>query len=644
MTSPHLPAGLALLLLTACAGTGTDPVDVDPADAAPAPAADTATQAAPPSTDADPATDADAEIEALVAAAREAFAAGDPGQALVEVDRALELAPARQDLLLARADGLVLLAKQLIAEKANGLFIVSSFEDAIRAYDACEPTPRVLLGKSHALAQLGRGVEAWTVANEARELAERTGERFWSPLVGQEDADAEAIVAEAAYLGFAERADGRAADDPDAPTYDEAFATYANFVALRRDDPSAWNTLANLHLYRSLQTDDVADTRRALDAVRSGLEHLPDNPTLLPRLVELATRVGGARGAAEATAAYADRYPYSAAGRFNAAKALFDLGIAEFPVADAEPGAVETARGRFERADAWFARVIDIEADAEAAEGWAESARGWRAVARIARGWVDYWAGENDGAERWFLAANEVFPRGIEWSIEGVVQSGIQGLFALSTRAAEGGDLEEAARLADRITELVPNDGDFANNAGFLNRDLAVAIELAGRDALEAGDRARAGELFERALLVMERSAAAYDRAAELLPDDVRVVNDAALVHVYYLHDDLERSTERLEHCVRLGEEQLAEMDADDPEHPVLTEAWGDAHENLGVLHLEHRGDPEAARLWFDRAVEIGPNPRPMITQVWFARPEFGEASATGPDDHTVLDWARLDG
>lgn len=626
MTQPRFLLPTLALILTACAGPSTD---------RPADAPDATTGAATDEADA---------IEEHVKAARTAFEAGDPGAALAEVDRGLELAPGRQDLLLARADGLVLLARQLIAEQANGLFVISSFEDAVRAYDACEPTPRVLLGKSHALAQLGRGVEAWTVANEARALADRTGERFWSPLVGQEDADAEAIVAEAAYLGFAERADGRAADDPAAPTYDEAFATYANYVALRRDDATAWSTLANLHLYRSVQTDDVADTRRALDAVRSGLEHLPDDPTLLPRLVELSARVGGARGAAEATAAYADRYPLSAAGRFNAAKALFDLGIAEFPVAGAEAGAVETARARFERVDQWFARVVDIEAETEAAEGWGSSAQGWRAVARIARGWVDYWAGENDGAERWFLAANEVFPRGIEWSIEGLLQSGIQGLYALSTRAAEAGDLVEAARLADRITELVPHDGDFANNAGFLNRDLAVAIELEGRAALEAGDEARAAELFETALRVMERSAAAYDRAAELLPDDVRVVNDAALVHVYYLHDDLERSEERLMHSVRQGEEQLAALAPDDPAFPVLAEAWGDAHENLGVLWLEHESDPESARLWFDRAVEIGPNPRPMITEVWFARPEFADANASGPDDHTVLDWARLDG
>lgn len=633
----RLLAPFFLLAALGAAGCGTTDAP------APTPGAEAAASAA--GADA-PEPSADDPVEEHVAAARALFEAGDPAAALVEVDRGLALDPARQDLLLARADGLVLVARDLVAAQSNGIYIVSSFEDALRAYARCEETPRVLLGTSHALAQLGRGVEAWKAANRARALAANTGARFWTPLAGQEDADALSIVAQAAYLAYAERADGRAADDPDAPTYEQALATYAEYVATARDDAQAWNTLANLHLYRSVETGDVADTRRALEAVRTGLEHLPDDPTLLPRLTELAARADGPRGAAEATAAYADRYPHSAAGRFNAAKALFDLGIAEFPGPGAEPAAVEIGRGRFERVDTWFGRVVAIEDDASASgaeepAGWAEAARGWRAVARIARGWVDFWAGADEEAESWFLSANDVFPRGIEWSIEGVVQSGIQGLFALSTRAAESGDLVTAARLADRITELVPDDGNYANNAGFLNRDLAVELELAGRDALASGDRERARTLFARAIDVMERSAAAYRRAAELLPDDVRVINDAALVHVYYLHDDLERAEELLLRAVELGEEQLDALDPEDEAHPVLVEAWGDAHENLGVLWLEHRGDPEAARLWFDRAVEIGPYPRVQITNGWYARPEFGENGATGPDDRTVLDWAR---
>ncbi|QDU85929.1 hypothetical protein Pla163_30760 [Planctomycetes bacterium Pla163] len=629
-----------LLLLCALAALPVSCGSTARSTDAPAPPPPAASGADTQEASASPAERAESHADA----ARALFAEGDPSAALVEVDRALEIAPGRQDLLLARADGLVLLGAQFIAQQANGVYVVSAFEDALRAYDDCEPSPRALLGRARAAYQLGRGVAAWEAASAARDLASESGAKLWTPLVGAPDDEEQGaleVLATSAYLAYAERADGRAGADSGAPDFDTAFELVARFVGANRDRADAWNTLANLHLYRSVETNDVADTRRALEAVRTGLEHLPEDETLRPRLTELAQRVGGPSEVASVSAAYADRYPDSPSARFEAAKALFDLGLAEFPGPDAAADASAIGRGRFERADQWFARVSEIEATLEEPVGWDQAAMGWRAVARIAHGWVDYYAGDADAAERWFLSANDVFARGIEWSIEGQLQSGIQGLFQLSTDAVAGGDLAEGARLADLVTELVPTDGNFANNAGFLNRDLAVAIELEGRELMAAGDDDAARERFARALEIMERSAAAYARAAELLPDDVRVINDAALVHVYYLHTELDRAEELLLRAVELGASQLEADDLPADERPILTEAWGDAHENLGVLWLEHEGDADVARTWFERAVEIGPNPRPMITQVWFARPEFGDDAATGPTDHTILDWAR---
>jgi hypothetical protein len=46
-----------------------------------------------------------------------------------------------------------------------------------------------------------------------------------------------------------------------------------------------------------------------------------------------------------------------------------------------------------------------------------------------------------------------------------------------------------------------------------------------------------------------------------------------------------------------------------------LQEAWGDAHQNLGLLELTIRKNPARAREWFQESLEIGPLPR--IDRAW---------------------------
>ena len=63
-----------------------------------------------------------------------------------------------------------------------------------------------------------------------------------------------------------------------------------------------------------------------------------------------------------------------------------------------------------------------------------------------------------------------------------------------------------------------------------------------------------------------------------------------------------------------LGEltaEQRAEREWLDP-----IEAWGDAYQNLGILHLTLRGDPASARPYLERALEIGPPRRAQLMDV----------------------------
>ncbi len=63
-------------------------------------------------------------------------------------------------------------------------------------------------------------------------------------------------------------------------------------------------------------------------------------------------------------------------------------------------------------------------------------------------------------------------------------------------------------------------------------------------------------------------------------------------------------------HSVAMGAAQLANTTLEGQDLVDLTEAWGDAHQNLGVLELTLRRDGAKARRWLERALEIGPESR----------------------------------
>ena len=63
---------------------------------------------------------------------------------------------------------------------------------------------------------------------------------------------------------------------------------------------------------------------------------------------------------------------------------------------------------------------------------------------------------------------------------------------------------------------------------------------------------------------------------------------------------------------------QLETRELTEEERFALTEAWGDAHQNLGVLYWDEnngRRDPARAIPWLEKSVEIGPVPRPEVTE-----------------------------
>ncbi len=240
--------------------------------------------------------------------------------------------------------------------------------------------------------------------------------------------------------------------------------------------------------------------------------------------------------------------------------------------------------------------------------------------------------------------------------------------------------------MFERLHALQPEQYLWANNAGFFLRDAAVDLETEGKDlcaaavgeitnaeklaelrrldglgaAAPAGSSAEraafvsgANERFARAREIMERSWRAYRPAADLVPEDVRVVNDVALVLVYYLHHDLDYAEQLLLRCAELGGPQVAAKEEalrveESPERAsqleaelaLLKEAWGDAHQNLGVLAWVHRKDRATAERWLGKSIEIWPDTRKAVINSLLPQVR-GEIPPEPNDYWDLLNWAQ---
>jgi hypothetical protein len=140
------------------------------------------------------------------------------------------------------------------------------------------------------------------------------------------------------------------------------------------------------------------------------------------------------------------------------------------------------------------------------------------------------------------------------------------------------------------LTRAQPQDPGAWNNLGFLLRE---------EGSRAAGDATVGGKgASEEATRLFRDSWAAYLEAVRLAPDDARIVNDAALIQVYHLRDELDRAETMLRDAIRIGEAQLAEMGPDPPEarrFPVA-QAVGDAWQNLAYLYYHVRPDPSRVK------------------------------------------------
>lgn len=230
--------------------------------------------------------------------------------------------------------------------------------------------------------------------------------------------------------------------------------------------------------------------------------------------------------------------------------------------------------------------------------------------------------GEAAAAEVAFRSMDELLDGGILWRIEGSVASGVEGLAWCADLGLRVGDRAEAVALFEDCRALDPADTRWANNAAYISRDLGVELELKARDLCAVGELAAANEHNAEARAWMQRCWAAYQHAVELEPESVRVINDAALIQVYYLQEDYALAEEWFHRCIALGEAQLAGTEGDATARFELLNAWGDAYQNLGVIAYHRDGDVEAARAWFEKSVDMGPLPgvRDVVEHIWLAK------------------------
>lgn len=159
-------------------------------------------------------------------------------------------------------------------------------------------------------------------------------------------------------------------------------------------------------------------------------------------------------------------------------------------------------------------------------------------------------------------------------------------------------DLAGAREFLGGICRVHSTDANWLNNLGLACRDLGVA-------ATEAGDSAGAATLFEE-------SWGAYSRAVEYAPADARIVNDRALIAVYYLDEHWDLAERELHRSIQIGTRQLAELPADVPEaeHRYVDEAVGDAWENLAYLQLVRRHRTEMVEEFLTESVKHFPHER----------------------------------
>jgi tetratricopeptide (TPR) repeat protein len=523
-------------------------------------------------------------------------------------------------------------------------------QDALDASLRAGPSPAARMQAARAAYLLGETADALRYATEGMDAAH-----------GAEidvDRQPQRTLAEAAYAAYVAARDAGAEPAEVRDLYARTEGALTSLLGRAPSDPWVHAAIAGLYEWDG----KVAEAR---DALMRGIDRMPSAEAragMVGRLAELARRATD-RTALETFEELARRHPQLAEAHRELGKERFWRALEQL-----EAGAFHA--DAFRAAEASFRRARELRPELPELDG---EMRGWEAICRNGAGWCLYRTGAIEAAEAAFRSMAESLEHGLEWRFEDRLPDGLTGLAFCAQAYLQAGDLLGAAEINDHLRHVKPDDVTYANDAGLLLRDAAYQIERFGRNLCYAAQglvenaeavaawRARAGidaavapgspeerdalraaanRAIDDARALMQRSADAYRAAAELAPDDVRIVNDTALILVYYLHTDIDAAKAMLQRCVELGAEQIADPALDEESRFALRSAWGDAHQNLGVLAYEYEDDDAAALAWFEKSMEIDPEGRADVRDFWlpFLR---GEIEAAEDEDYLAIrSWA----
>ncbi|TAJ21495.1 MAG: hypothetical protein EPO68_04625 [Planctomycetota bacterium] len=592
-------------------------------------------------------------LDTRLARATELLAAGAADEALVVLDEALALAPDEPRLHYLRGIGLLRTLEAALAHGQADSLMADFAVDALQAFERCPVNTASAHAAAHAAWLASRSSDALRHARSARS-ASADPDYPW--LLASSP---ERVRYDAAALALR---DARA--QPGAATDELLEECRGELAALLANDPLdtwAWRAFA-------AQERAAGDAGEAVAVLERAIDRLPASRELWNDWRELARELSGARGAADRAAALAERHPQTAAAMFHAGAERFEAALVRMPE---DPGA---ARDEFRQAE----ELVDAARATDPT--WDEYVRRYEVVCRAGVGWASLALGRSEESEIAFRSMSAVLDDGLEWKLEGRLGSGIEGLDALGRDLAQRWDathelepLERAAAIYATLHEVAPREVGWSNKSGVFQRELALelaqraqalcaaaraptldgelASQLRGYDAVLpqdlASDAGRAAlvasaqRLAARARELMQRSWDAHVAAVDQEPDSLRALNDAALVQIRYLRTDLARAEALLRRSVELGERQLADATLAQRARYELQNAWGDAHQSLGVLSLVHRRDALTARLWFEKALAIGPDPRPLISNEYLPACADGADPDRLPESIAIQHWGE---
>jgi len=555
------------------------------------------------------------------ARARALLDAKRPVEALAAIETALSDAPGEPNTLLLHGEA-SLQAGLLLRDRTKLEASLASFLRSGASADA-------RFGASRAARALGRFDDAVELAREgwralgpnaalARTASTETPER---------------TLADALWLWFEPRTP---TSDPEYVRVGEEVAEANLRLAAREPaQPTTWLRVAEVDRRLGRHDEEVAVLERALaDA--------PLSDRLADRLADAARVRGGTSDLIDTVCRVRERR----GERENAtlwrasAAARLELALSHDTPAAAALSALASADEEF---NTW-GRLASEQRDA---------ALRLRAECRSAAGWRQLEANEVDAAVTAFRSVQALAPGAVYWSFE-AVEPAVRGLARCAERLRANDDLAEAARLWSDLHRMSPEVVEWSSEAGrtwrlaaeralLFSKELKLAADGRLRDGSAIEDLRRRARIsskpgdglewtlaLQRASKDAEKRAAKWFKesyealvdAAQFAPNDMRLLCDAAEVAVYELRADLPDVEAFLKEAIRLGELRSRDASLSAVERRAVLEAWGDAHECLGVLSLEYKRDPSRALSNFKRSQEIGPDPRPIVTDTYIPRCE----------------------